>query len=190
MDAVYLVARFGAGAVLCLFALGKLLSFPHPARQMWRPAWLSPAGMAVAVGAVSLAELALGGVLAFGLLPRAATLGFVVVVAAVVTVYGTFALQRVGSCGCGGPQRLAGGRAASIRRLWVRNVLLFGVGGLATYGGPTLDEVASERDELAPLLAVLPLALLVALIVLRLGAKVVYVRLPNLALPGGPQPAG
>jgi hypothetical protein len=122
--------------------------------------------MVGAVGTVAIAELGLGMMLPFGVLPLPATLAFCAAVALVVSVYGTLAILQTGRCGCGGP---FGEKGARVRGLWARNLALFGGGGIAAVAGPTLGEVTSHRGELAPLLAMLPAAIVTGAIALRLG---------------------
>lgn len=169
MAALLLAARFIAGALLCLFALAKLIPFPASAHVMWRPTWLAVGPMTGVVCAVALAELALGVTIAFGALPPLPTLVSCGGVALVVSTYGTVALGRIGRCGCGTP---LGGTAAAAPRLWTRNVALFGGGGIVAAAGPTAGDVAGGAGGLAPLAAVLPAAALVGALLLRLGATV------------------
>lgn len=157
MEIPLLICRFGAGAALCVFSVAKLAVFPSAASLMWRPGWLSNRLFILLTGFVALNELTLGIIIAFGLLDPGFILIYCTIMLLAVSTYGTFSLRQSGNCGCGPPQRK---HRLTIPVLWLRNIVLFLGGGLASFGSSTLWKPAETATNSISILGILPMIII------------------------------
>jgi hypothetical protein len=135
-----LAGRLVAAAVICGFALDKLLTLEATAITMWRPRVVPLARMRFAVVVLAMGELALGSATALMLGPRWLLLCAVSAAGIALTAAGLQSIATTGRCSC---QKDAPStdRSALIRR----NAVLFGTLAVGVALGPTLHEMQTAH---------------------------------------------
>lgn len=141
MAELALVARLVAAAIVCGFALDKLLTLEASAVTMWRPRVVPRANMRFAVVVLALGELALAFTTAFGLSPRWLLFGTVWAGGIALTAAGLQSIATTGRCSC---EKDA--PSTDLSALIRRNALLFGTLAAGVALGPTADELPGAHS--------------------------------------------
>jgi hypothetical protein len=161
LDAAVFLLRWLAGGILIFAGLAKLLSFRRLTRRLWRPRWVSFKATQVSLALVLAAEILLGIVVSAGLVERVIPVSLMLGCSfALLTAYGSVAVSRSGNCGCGLP-------GARLSLLWARNAALFGAAAVGLIYGPSFETLLQNDADLAAAVGVVPLALLLAGLMLR-----------------------
>ncbi len=170
MDIIILAVRVVAGAIICLYGLGKLVRLPLSADRMWRPRWLTGAMMRAGVVCVSVVEVIFGVMTALAPLPAVDMAIFGVLLGGGLSVYGAMALRRGGQCGCGGGSTRTETEvdARARRFLLGRNAAIFGAAIIGTAYGPSLAALSHAFAPLIPSLATIPTIGLGTMLVARM----------------------
>jgi hypothetical protein len=171
-----LLARSACAAVLMTYAGAKLVAPAARREQPWMPAWVSGRTARRVAVAAAIVEAALA--FAIVLDPERAIVTVAVLAAFVVlTGYGVVSIRRTGDCGCaGGAVRTSDGR-----RLAARNIVLFGVAAAGVGFGPSLHDLATNASSSVTAIMIEPVALLLAMLALRLVALTLARRPARLA---------
>jgi len=136
-----LAGRLVAAAVICGFALDKLLTLEATALTIWRPRFVPLARMRFVVIVLAMGELALGSATALMLGPRWLLLCTASAAGIALTAAGLQSIAATGRCSC---QKNAPStdRPALIRR----NAVLFGTLAVGVALGPTMHEMQAAHN--------------------------------------------